>query len=353
MKITDALVQDSNKTDSPLSLLGVNSGQKEPNLLTEVLDGNIDPPGYPSDLLDRPRNEGFEGAKRAASKKVRSNFLGNPLEAEEAVQEEIPLEKEIVEEEPEEKLVEEIAAVEKTEEEVPAYFMALNHQYQSAVNAAEDASRKAEETQRYMKQYLEENRQPKQPEQVPYEQYGFESPDQYIAFRDQIKREALLEMQKANLPILQQLVTDKFSTAVARMESQHEHWKEYFPANYISNFYNQVTQNYGVDYLAKVNWEAELSNAYRVKDYERLASEYTKLKQSGDIVTKQKQEVKQSEKEERKNNLKLVPKASQKGSGSAPASSQKEGVFPSGKRSKIGFDSVRDDLKAQLKSQYA
>ena len=203
----------------------------------------------------------------------------------------------------------------------------------------------------YLLQYLQRLEQrlpvPQQPQQeVPFEQFGFETADQYHALRNQLKQEILQETQRVQLPFFQQVAQDRFVAAVTKLEAQHPHWKDYFPQEYVQNFYNQVSQNYPPDYLAKVNWEKELSDAYAVKDGPNKDKRIADLEKEIELMKKPAQTKKQEEKEQRKADLKLVPKASQSGTTSKAAEEEKDIFYRQPKKG--GFDSLSHDLKKQL-----
>lgn len=338
--VADIFLKDDNK--SPLGVLGI-SGSNQENLLDEALSGNLDNPGNASGLIGK-RTLGFDDAAR----EIKANFLGNPLEKEVAQaekEEEDPLEEEKEVPLEDEKTEEEIQEAAKNEDEVPEYFHTLNRR-------AELAEQRSEQTERNMQAYLQrlEQRLPSAQvpqEQIPYEQFGFENPEQYTNLRDQIKKETLAELQRANLPVLQQLVADKFNATVAHMEAQHKHWKEYFPSDYVKGIYQQISQNYPVDYLAKVDWSSELTSAYKVKDYDRVSKAYEASQQKKEVETKIKQDKKQEEKAQQKSNLKLVPKASQKGDTNTKMAEEEQDIFQR-KPSSRGFDALSQSFKQRL-----
>ena len=336
--IAEGLLKDNDK-GSPLNLLGVSSPAND-NLLDEVLEGKVSSPGNASGLIGKKTRDFYDAASEAKSHK--ENFLGHPLKKEEPkAEEEKETEPEVKEEEPEkfEEAAKEEVKEESKEEELPDYYQTLNRR-------AELAEQRAEQAERNMQAYLQnlERRIPQpQPQQepIPYEQFGFESPEQYALLGKTI----MTRTQQTMLPMLQQLVHDKFSAAVAKVEAQNEHWKEYFPEQYVSNFFQQVSQNYPVDYLAKVNWTEELTNAYKVKNYDRIMKDLADSKTKVEVETKVKQDKKQDEKEQRKADLKLVPKASQKGT--ATAKEQDEDIFAR-EPSKKGFETITQSLKKQI-----
>lgn len=329
---------------TPLETLGVTSPVTD-NLLDEAMAGTLGMPGHSSGLSGKRSPKGFEDAITGARRDLKANFLGQPLSPEEDNEPEVK--DEIVEEtDPEEEsdVTEPIAA--KTsevaeEKELPDYYHTLNHQSEAARQQAEEANNRANANEARLQELMQ--RLAPQEKPVDYAQYGLE-PEQY----NFIEQSIMQKVSKANLPILHQLVQDRFKSAISRMEADNPHWKEYFPTQYIQNFYQQVASRYPVDYLATVNWESELSNAYTVKDYPRLRKELESLREKQDMTTKVKEDKKKESKEQQKADLKLVPKASQKGVAAAKDSDEKEDIFYR-KSSSKGFDGVANRLKDQFR----
>ena len=311
---------------SPMSLLGL--PETGPDLLDEVMKGRVETPG-------NNFSKGFGGAKETAFDEfAKAAPIGTPDSVKESIAEKESPEQVQQQDEGEKAGSQDFEETtettdEATSEKLPEYFHSLNEQHeqirqrQSAIEQAlREQQRRDQMYQQYIQNTTQRQQQNQQQQQQQQEDYswaekGFESPEQYKAFENEIRskarQEALQIFEQQNAPMVQQMATDRFSAAVNRCAKDYEHFEKYFPRDALNSYFTHIVQKFGTKVAASMDFDQEFSAAYKVRDYERLSGLLAKDEQRN----KANGQTQKDERQERKADLKLVPKASQAG---APAS---------------------------------
>ncbi len=311
---------------SPLSLLGL--PDTGPDLLDEVMKGKVQPPGSNyANGFGAAKNTAFDEFSKIAP-------VGLPESARETAaskaEEEPEPKEEEKQEEPDDLKEDAGQAKEPPADELPSYFHSLNEQHedirqrQAAIEQALKQQQQQQQREQAWQQYQQGQQQQaqriQQQQQQPdnsWAEQGFESAEQYQSWRNSIRKEARQEaleiFQQQNAPIIQQMASDRFSSAVARCSKDYEHFDTYFPRESLNNYFSHIAQKFGVQAAAQMDFEQEFIAAYKVRDYDRIS----KLQTQDNEKNKANGQTQKDAKEERKAGLKLVPKATQAG---APAS---------------------------------
>lgn len=270
---------------------------------------------------------------------LRSATVEKPTE-EEAKEEEIDEEDDTPDE------IEPIAA-EDEEEKVPSYFHALNQEQENYRQRQDSLERELASERQQTRQHLEDIKRslPRQNAEEYAQEYDFTDPAQARVYREQLKAEMREEMRRSQEPLFRQLATEKFQSTVGKLEGSLDNFKNYFSRPMLNQYFAQAAQRMSTEQLLGIDWEKELSMAHRAADYDRLSKELTTLK-SGKLETK---EAKKQEKQERKANLHLVPKATAKGTTAKPSIQDEldDWKKTTGSR-RFGMEDVSEQLKKKI-----
>ena len=236
-------------------------------------------------------------------------------------------------------------------QEIPEYFHSLNdrlERQQQAIDKREREQRQwLEQIQRQQSQYFQQQQAQQAPPDNLYQEFGLASPEALIALEQRIIGRAAQHVE----PLKAQLAYEKFQNAFQKASAKNEHFGKYFDFQDQQQKFATLLNQAGADRLLSVNWEKEYDNAYFAADGQRRSTSEADLKKQVEELQAQlagKQAAKDS-KQQKTNNLHLVPKANQQGR-TAPASTQVDDEFASAGKGKKrrGFTS----LSRQLKSKY-
>jgi hypothetical protein len=240
-----------------------------------------------------------------------------------------------------------------TEEEVPqpaaskedeSRWFALNEEQQRYAQRQELLERELlAERQRSNEAMERLQKSIPQPQQEAYP-YDFTNPEDIRKYRAEIEREVMGQVRMSQEPLLRRMAQKDFQSAISKMQTTHEHFKNYFPEQTLYQYFLGAVNRLPMDQVLGIDWEKELGLAYQAADYKRLEKEISQLKRVGEVEKKSAS----SQKEEQKANLKLVPKANAKGSTVKAGINDELDEWRKASPGRFGIEDISANLKRKL-----
>jgi hypothetical protein len=199
-------------------------------------------------------------------------------------------------------------------------FHVLNDEMQRQRQDFQNFTQQQAQREEQMQQWLYKHQQAAQPpqpkiEDALYQELGLQDAAPLYAYKDAILAQARQEQQalyqQQIMPMLVQQQRDRFDLAINRQKEALPQFDKYFNRQALNQLHETLIKTHGINNVAAINWDQQLAQAYQSADYPRLKAQLEKLEKTG----KKETETKDKKKEQQKEKLGLVPKASVDNSG--------------------------------------